>query len=128
MRRLFFLLGILYMMRSITMYVTVLPVASTTYVCSPKSNHTSAAVITLRAIRLFLGNKNQNCRLFILKKLLKGFQTNFAVEFHGAYFFFAFFVDRNGSFYQRPARLLRRLHLQWAHGHSDHCLPNHPRM
>ena len=88
MRRLFFLLGILYMMRSITMYVTVLPVASTTYVCSPKSNHTSAAVITLRAIRLFLGNKNQNCRLFILKKLLKGFQTNFAVEFHGAYFFF----------------------------------------
>jgi len=78
MRRLFFLLGILYMMRSITMYVTVLPVASTTYVCSPKSNHTSAAVITLRAIRLFLGNKNQTCRLFILKnEIVEGLPDEF---------------------------------------------------
>ena len=128
MRRLFFLLGILYMMRSITMYVTVLPVASTTYVCSPKSNHTSAAVITLRAIRLFLGNKNQNCRLFILKNCWRVSRRILRSNFMAPIFFFAFFVDRNGSFYQRPARLLRRLHLQWAHGHSDHCLPNHPRM
>ena len=58
LRRVFFLLGILYMMRAITMYATVMPVASTTYFCSPKSNHTSAAVITLRAIRILVGESH----------------------------------------------------------------------
>lgn len=43
------------MMRAFTMYVTVMPVASKTYYCSPKSNHTNAAVITLRAIRILVG-------------------------------------------------------------------------
>lgn len=37
------------------MYVTVLPIASKTYVCSPKANYTSASLITLRALRLFSG-------------------------------------------------------------------------
>jgi len=55
MRRLFFLLGLLYLMRSITMYVTVLPVASTTYYCSPKTNNTDAGVIIVRALRILLG-------------------------------------------------------------------------
>ena len=55
MRRVFFLLGVLYMMRAFTMYATVMPVASRTYYCSPKSNHTGAAVITLRAIRILVG-------------------------------------------------------------------------
>ena len=56
LRRVIFLLGVLYMMRAFTMYVTVMPVASKTYYCSPKSNHTGAAVITLRAIRILVGN------------------------------------------------------------------------
>ena len=55
MRRLFFLLGILYMMRAITMYVTAMPVASLTYVCSPKSNHTDIGTVMMRAIRIFAG-------------------------------------------------------------------------
>ncbi|KAK4029307.1 phosphatidylcholine:ceramide cholinephosphotransferase 2 isoform X2 [Daphnia magna] len=55
MRRVFFLLGVLYMMRAFTMYATVMPVASRTYYCSPKSNHTGIAVITLRAIRILVG-------------------------------------------------------------------------
>ena len=58
MRRLFFLLGLLYLMRSITMYVTVLPVASTTYYCSPKTNNTDAGVIIVRALRILLGQSH----------------------------------------------------------------------
>ncbi len=64
MRRLFFLLGVLYMMRAVTMYVTVMPVASTTYYCSPKSNHTNAAMISLRAIRILVGNIGINSYLY----------------------------------------------------------------
>lgn len=44
-------------MRAFTMYVTVMPVASRTYYCSPKSNYTGAAVITLRAIRILVGKQ-----------------------------------------------------------------------
>lgn len=42
-------------MRSITMYVTVLPVSSTTYYCSPKSNLTSPLLIAKRSIQLLSG-------------------------------------------------------------------------
>lgn len=55
LRRLFFLLGILYMMRAVTMYVTAMPVASTTYICSPKLNHTDVGIIMMRAVRIFAG-------------------------------------------------------------------------
>jgi len=55
MRRVFFLLGLLYLMRSVTMYVTVLPVASSTYYCSPKTNNTDAGVIVVRALRILVG-------------------------------------------------------------------------
>lgn len=55
MRRVFLLLSILYMMRSLTMYVTVLPVSSRTYYCSPKSNASSAGVIVKRAFQLISG-------------------------------------------------------------------------
>lgn len=37
------------------MYVTVLPVSSTTYYCSPKSNSTSVIIIAKRALQLMSG-------------------------------------------------------------------------
>lgn len=54
-RRVFLLMGLLYMMRSITMYVTVLPVASKTYYCSPKLNHTTPLIVTERVLQLISG-------------------------------------------------------------------------
>lgn len=54
-RRIFLLMGLLYMMRSITMYVTVLPVASKTYFCSPKANNTSPLLVTKRVLQLISG-------------------------------------------------------------------------
>ena len=92
MRRLFFLLGILYMMRSLTMYVTVLPIASKTYVCSPKANYTSASLITLRALRLFSG------KLSMMDQSMMDVHELFR-------------ISRNGFIDQRSACLLRRLHL-----------------
>lgn len=43
------------MMRSITMYVTVLPVASKTYFCSSKANNTSPLLVTKRVLQLISG-------------------------------------------------------------------------
>ncbi|XP_076174752.1 phosphatidylcholine:ceramide cholinephosphotransferase 2 isoform X3 [Ptiloglossa arizonensis] len=54
-RRVFLLMGLLYMMRSITMYVTVLPVASKTYFCSPKANNTSSILVMKRVLQLISG-------------------------------------------------------------------------
>lgn len=42
-------------MRSITMYITVLPVSSKTYYCSPKLNSTSTLVIVGRVLQLMSG-------------------------------------------------------------------------
>jgi hypothetical protein len=55
MRRLFTILALLYLMRSITMYVTVLPMSSTTYYCSPKSNTTDTVVVLTRAWHIMTG-------------------------------------------------------------------------
>ncbi|XP_043483518.1 phosphatidylcholine:ceramide cholinephosphotransferase 1-like [Leptopilina heterotoma] len=55
LRRIFLLLGLLYMMRSITMFVTVLPVSSKTYYCSPKANSTTPILITKRVFQLLSG-------------------------------------------------------------------------
>lgn len=56
MRRIFLMMSILYFLRSITMYVTVLPVSSTTYFCSPKlSNSTTPLIIAQRAFQLMSG-------------------------------------------------------------------------
>lgn len=55
MRRVFLMMSILYFLRSITMYVTVLPVSSTTYYCSPKSNGTTALIVAKRALQLISG-------------------------------------------------------------------------
>ncbi|XP_055592615.1 phosphatidylcholine:ceramide cholinephosphotransferase 1-like isoform X2 [Uranotaenia lowii] len=55
MRRIFLLMSILYFMRSITMYVTVLPISNTNYYCSPKANVTTPLVIVKRAFQLISG-------------------------------------------------------------------------
>ncbi|KAJ1521385.1 hypothetical protein ONE63_003060 [Megalurothrips usitatus] len=41
LRRMFLIVSLLYLMRSVTMYVTVLPMSNTYYYCSPKSNGTT---------------------------------------------------------------------------------------
>lgn len=55
MRRVFLIMSILYFLRSITMYVTVLPVSSTKYYCSPPSNGTTIAIISKRVFQLMSG-------------------------------------------------------------------------
>lgn len=55
LRRVFLILGLLYLMRCITMFVTQVPVASTTYFCSPKANSTSPAVVFQRVFQLMSG-------------------------------------------------------------------------
>ncbi|XP_055304599.1 phosphatidylcholine:ceramide cholinephosphotransferase 1-like isoform X2 [Sitodiplosis mosellana] len=55
MRRVFLIMSILYFLRSITMYVTVLPVSSTIYYCSPKSNGTSIVIVAKRVFQLMSG-------------------------------------------------------------------------
>ncbi|CAL4144058.1 unnamed protein product [Meganyctiphanes norvegica] len=54
-RRIFLLMGLLYFYRSITMYVTVLPVANPNYFCSPKANTTSVVLVLKRVAQLLSG-------------------------------------------------------------------------
>ncbi|XP_049865620.1 phosphatidylcholine:ceramide cholinephosphotransferase 2-like isoform X1 [Pectinophora gossypiella] len=54
-RRLFFIIGLLYLYRSVTMFVTVLPVSSKTYYCSPKSPNATALLIIQRTFYLISG-------------------------------------------------------------------------
>ena len=42
-------------MRAFTMYVTVLPVASSTYYCSPKFNHTTVGNVLVAALKVLSG-------------------------------------------------------------------------
>uniref|UniRef100_A0A131YR68 Shingomyelin synthase n=1 Tax=Rhipicephalus appendiculatus TaxID=34631 RepID=A0A131YR68_RHIAP len=55
LQRVFFIMGLLYFMRSITMFVTQVPVASTTYYCSPKANSTNPLLIMKRVAQLLSG-------------------------------------------------------------------------
>ncbi|XP_076365605.1 phosphatidylcholine:ceramide cholinephosphotransferase 2-like isoform X2 [Tachypleus tridentatus] len=55
LRRVFLIMGLLYFMRSITMFVTQVPVASTTYYCSPKANKTSTGLILGRVLYMLGG-------------------------------------------------------------------------
>ncbi|CAI6367726.1 unnamed protein product [Macrosiphum euphorbiae] len=55
LRRLMFMLSLLYLLRSVTMFVTVLPTSSSTYYCSPKANSTNPVLIARRVIQLFSG-------------------------------------------------------------------------
>nr|CAI5865437.1 unnamed protein product [Callosobruchus analis] len=54
-RRIFLIMSLLYMYRAITMYVTVLPISSKTYPCSPKLNETSPLIIAKRVVKLMSG-------------------------------------------------------------------------
>lgn len=54
-RRVFLIMSVLYMYRAITMYVTVLPIASKSYYCSPKANETSVVMVAQRILQLFSG-------------------------------------------------------------------------
>lgn len=50
-----FMLSLLYLLRSVTMFVTVLPTSSSTYYCSPKANSTNPVLIARRVFQLFSG-------------------------------------------------------------------------
>ncbi|XP_022644612.1 phosphatidylcholine:ceramide cholinephosphotransferase 1-like isoform X3 [Varroa destructor] len=54
-RRICVIMGALYAMRALTMFVTQVPMASKTYFCSPKSNHTTLGLIASRVLTLFSG-------------------------------------------------------------------------
>ncbi|XP_065161157.1 phosphatidylcholine:ceramide cholinephosphotransferase 2-like isoform X2 [Atheta coriaria] len=54
-RRLFLIMSLLYIYRSVTMFVTVLPISSTTYYCSPKSNHTTTLDMAKRVVQMLSG-------------------------------------------------------------------------
>ncbi|KAK3888973.1 hypothetical protein Pcinc_007004 [Petrolisthes cinctipes] len=54
-RRVFVIMGLLYLYRSITMYVTVLPLANPNTYCSPKANHTTPILVIKRALQLLSG-------------------------------------------------------------------------
>lgn len=100
------------MMRAFTMYVTVMPVASKTYYCSPKSNHTNAAVITLRAIRILVGKW---CNSYWTFKLTEE-STCALLSF------------RNGFIDQWPTRLLWRLYLQRTYGNPNDVVSSNSRV
>jgi len=54
-KRCFFILSILYIYRGISFFITVLPISSSTYYCSPRSNSTSATEIVNRAFSIYSG-------------------------------------------------------------------------
>ncbi|XP_037968125.2 phosphatidylcholine:ceramide cholinephosphotransferase 1 isoform X1 [Plutella xylostella] len=54
-RRLFLIVGLLYLYRSVTMFVTVLPVSSATYYCSPQSAHPTPLLILRHTFYLISG-------------------------------------------------------------------------
>ncbi|CAN7937565.1 unnamed protein product, partial [Ixodes hexagonus] len=55
LQRVFLIMGLLYFMRVITMFVTQVPVSSTTYYCSPKANSTDPLLILKRVVQLLSG-------------------------------------------------------------------------
>ncbi|KRY71781.1 Phosphatidylcholine:ceramide cholinephosphotransferase 1 [Trichinella pseudospiralis] len=55
LRRVFFMLSLLYLGRCVCMLVTQVPLADPDYFCSPKSNNTTFGDVLLRALRLFSG-------------------------------------------------------------------------
>ncbi|CAG0882197.1 unnamed protein product [Cyprideis torosa] len=55
LRRSFFIMGLLYLFRALTVFVTVLPKSNPNYYCSPQLNHTSVKVIFDRWLELLSG-------------------------------------------------------------------------
>lgn len=54
-RRLFLIVAVLYFYRAITMYITVLPIASKSYHCDPKSGHLTFMELIIRVLKLMSG-------------------------------------------------------------------------
>lgn len=54
-KRCCFILGLLYIYRAISFYVTVLPISSRDYYCAPQSNSTTAFEVIERAFSLITG-------------------------------------------------------------------------
>jgi len=91
LRRIFLMVGMLYMYRGITMFVTVLPKPDSSYYCSPKLNHSITFIeVVQRSLRIISGgglsiNGNQvYCGDFIFSG-------------HTMTLFLAFFVIREYS-------------------------------
>lgn len=55
LRRVFTVTGLLYFLRAFCMLVTQVPVADTTYYCSPKNNNTGFGIVFVRSIQLMSG-------------------------------------------------------------------------
>jgi shingomyelin synthase len=55
LRRIWFLLGILYYYRALTMFITVLPKADETYLCQPRASNLSAVLVVNRVLTLISG-------------------------------------------------------------------------
>ena len=55
LRRIFFLGGVHYFYRAVTMYITVLPKADPHYKCAPKLNVTTTLEIAQRVLKLLSG-------------------------------------------------------------------------
>lgn len=55
LRRIWYLLGLLYFYRSLTMFITVLPKADTAYTCKPQTNDTTAVDIARRVLTIISG-------------------------------------------------------------------------
>ena len=55
LRRIWFLLGIIYYYRALTMFITVLPKADETYVCQPRSDNITLGLVVKRVLTLISG-------------------------------------------------------------------------
>jgi shingomyelin synthase len=70
-RRVFFMLALLYLGRTVCMLVTQLPVADPSYYCAPKLNRTGARIVASRALQLvsgaglFINGKHMYCGDYI---------------------------------------------------------------
>ena len=55
LRRIFFLLGLLYFYRSVTIFVTVLPKSDPNYKCSEKAGNITALLVVNRVVQILSG-------------------------------------------------------------------------
>jgi len=55
LRRIWFILGVLYLYRAITMFVTVLPKSDTGYICKPTSENITALTVFTRVAKIMSG-------------------------------------------------------------------------
>ena len=55
LRRIWLILGILYYYRALSMFITVLPKADTTYLCHPKSDNITTQIVVRRVLTIISG-------------------------------------------------------------------------